>query len=89
MHLGVVHLAVVQVQVQGAVVGEQPPGLDEPRLQEGPVVAERVVVLVQRALDGVVGAALEADPVASPPALSTILVSWRFWTRPVLKGGST
>ena len=62
--LGVVHLTVVQVQVEGAVVGEQPPGLDEARFQEGPVVAERVVVLVQRALDRVVGAALEPDPVA-------------------------
>ena len=63
-HLGVVHLPVVQVQVQGAVVGEQPPCLDQSRFQEGPVVAESVVVLVQGALDRVVGPAFEPHPVA-------------------------
>ncbi len=45
--LGVVHLAVVEVHVQRAIVGQQPPGLTQARLQERPVVIERVVVAVQ------------------------------------------
>lgn len=63
-HLGVVDFPVIQMQVQGAVVCQQSPGLHELWFQERPVIAEGVVVAMEGALDGVVRTALEADAVA-------------------------
>jgi hypothetical protein len=59
--LRVVHLAVVEVQVERAGGIQQAPCLDEARLEEVPVVGERVVEAVQHALHGVVAAAVEAE----------------------------
>ena len=42
-HLAVVHLAVVDVEVEGAVGGEDAVGLAQPRLEEGEVVVEGIV----------------------------------------------
>ena len=59
--LRVVRLAVIEMEVQRPVVGEEAPRLDEPRLEEAPVVVEAVVVLQEVALDALVAAPLEAE----------------------------
>ena len=59
-HLRVVRLAVVEMQVQRAVVGEQAPRLFEPRLEEAPVVVEPVVVGAKVAAQPLVLATVEA-----------------------------
>ncbi len=59
--LRVVRLAEVEVQVERALGIQQPPCLAESRLEEAPVVGERVVVARQVALDRLVAAALESD----------------------------
>ena len=64
-HLRVVDLALVEVEVEGAVLRQEAPRLLEPRLEERPVVGERVVVARDRALHDVVGAAVEAHPGAA------------------------
>ena len=58
-HLGVVRLAVVEVEVERAVVGEQAPRLEQARLEEGPVVVEPVVVGAQVAPQPLVVATVE------------------------------
>src|SRR5690606_10795713 len=58
-HLRVVRLTVIQVQVQGAVIGEQAPRLGQPRLQKRPVVVELVVVAQKLTQDSLVPLTLE------------------------------
>src|SRR5690606_38095734 len=60
-NLGVVRLAIVEMQIERAVVGEQPPRLLEARLEELPVVLEAVVVAQDVPADALVPLPLEPD----------------------------
>ena len=64
-HFRVVRLAVVEVQVEGAVVGEQAPRLGQPRFEKAPVVVEAVVVTHQVAANALVQLPLESADLRS------------------------
>lgn len=57
------HLAVVQVDIERAIVGEHPVRLAQPRLEEGKVVVEGIGKGPRAHLDGLVALSLEADPI--------------------------
>ena len=61
--LAVMHLAVVDVEVQAAAGGEQAVGLGQARLEEGQVIVEQVGVAARAELDRPVAAPGEAGPV--------------------------
>ena len=67
--LGVVNLTPVQVQVEGAVLGEQTVGLPNARLQKRPVVLERIMVACEGLQGACVAFALEPGAVTPGTAL--------------------
>ena len=88
-HLAVVHLAVVDVEVQAAVRGEQAVGLDQARLEECQVIVEQVGVASGADLDRPVAPAGEPGAVARSGSRRARSGSGcGAWTLPVLKGGS-
>src|SRR5262252_2592454 len=66
--LAVVHLAIVDVEVERAVGGESAIGLAEARLQEGEIVVEAVGIGARAHLHRVVAVSLEADAIAEGAA---------------------
>ena len=62
------HLAVINVEVEGAVRGEDPVGLAQPRLEELQVVVKAVGVGARAHLDRVVALSLEAHAVTGDTA---------------------
>lgn len=72
-HLDIVHLTVVQVHVQGAVLRQQPVRLNQARGDEAQIVIEAVLVGARLAQLGDVVQALEANPVAFPGGARTVV----------------
>jgi len=62
--LGVVHLAVVEVQIEATGPLEDAVRLDEPRLEKGEVVVEHVGERARPQLEGPVPVSAEAHPIA-------------------------
>ena len=85
--LDVVRLAVVEVQVERAAVGQQPAHLDQPRPQEAEVVVEAVARTSACPALGPVAAPVEAGAVAVVVRRPSRSVR-RVCVAPVLNGGS-